>query len=101
MSLLDAKQMERVMDRVEEKDREFRRGLREQFKGIPAGKVAVTDEQIAALVQEQAEKWGWAVMVDEDGRESYGNVYLRALELTEEGRADLRRYQRVFGGGLE
>lgn len=102
MTMFDAAAERRIMDRVEEIDKDFRAGLRRRFEGVPAGQEEVDDETWAAHIDLMAERAGSGVVTDEEtGREFFANYFFLALAQpnVDGGAQLLARYARIRGGG--
>ena len=98
---MDAASDKRVMDRVEEIDRDFRHGLRERWKGIPSGHERVDDETWAAQFERKAFEAGNVIVTDQKtGASLLVNAFTFALALpgVDGGQAVLSRYNRIRGG---
>lgn len=97
---MDAASDKRVIDRVEEIDKDFREGLRDRWKGIPSGNERVDDQIWAAQFERKAFEAGSGIVTDLNTRATlYVNLFTFALSLphVDGGMAALRRYNRIRG----
>lgn len=97
MSTLDRERLESVIDQALERAEHAREAIAEQIGAVPLGARRATDEDIAALVEQQVAQHPPALITYEDGSQAVISPYIAALAYVDGGREMLNRYMRARG----
>ena len=102
MSIWDRESADFIMKDVAERAKAYREFMREQDVGVPLGQENVDDETWAVFFESKLAQSPIVPLVhEESGRVFAASPFLLALELSDGGKEQLRRYSRIRGLGKE
>ena len=98
---MDRERMEHVMELAQQRAEHDRKSLGEQLGDVPLGAQRATDEDIAAMVEQQVAQSPPTLITYPDGAQAVLSPYLAALEYVDGGKELLAVYERARGLGGE